>query len=240
MPKPDPESAPAWRRFLPVALLLAGAAAFFALGGHRYLTWESLRDNRDLLQRWVADNTLLAYVGYATGYAAITALSLPFGALATLAGGFLFGWLAGTICVVVGATAGAIAVFLAARSALGDVLARRAQGFMGRMKEGFSANQFSYLLFLRLMPIFPFWLVNIVPALLGMRLMPYALATVLGIIPGTLVFAAVGNGLGTVFDRGESPDFDLIFRPAILLPILALAVLSLAPVLYRRWQAGRK
>lgn len=227
---------PAWRRYLPIGLLLAGAAAFFALGGHRYLTWEALRDNRAMLQDWVTANAVLAALAFFVVYAACTALSLPFGSLLTLAGGFLFGTVLASAIVVAAATLGAAIVFLAARSAVGDALRARASGFLARMEQGFRDNAFSYLLFLRLVPVFPFWLVNIVPALVGMRLGTYALATLIGIAPGTIMFAAVGSGLDGLFDNGGRPDFNMLLRAEILLPLLALAALSLAPVLYRRWK----
>ncbi|MGE0657962.1 MAG: TVP38/TMEM64 family protein [Reyranellaceae bacterium] len=227
---------PAWRRYLPLVALLAGAAAFFALGGHRYLTWEALRDNHAMLQDWVAAHAVLAALVFFGVYIVCTALSLPFGSLLTLAGGFLFGIVPASLIVVVAATLGAAIVFLAARSAVGDALRARAGGFLARMEQGFRDNAFSYLLFLRLVPVFPFWLVNIVPALVGMRLAPYVLATLIGILPGTVVFASVGNGLGHLFESGGTPDFAILLEPQILLPMLALAALSLAPVLYRRWK----
>lgn len=233
-------SSPAWRRFAPLIVLVAGAIAFFALGGHRYLTWEALRDNRAMLQDWVATHGVQAALAFFVAYALCTALSLPFGVLLTLAGGFLFGTALASALVVGSATLGAMAVFLAARSAVGDVLRRRASGFLGRLEQGFRENAFSYLLFLRLVPLFPFWLINIVPAILGMRLAPYALATLIGILPGTIVFAAVGNGLGSLFETGGMPDLRIVLEPQILLPMLGLAVLSLAPVLYRRWKGNGK
>jgi len=239
-PSPESLSRPAWRRFAALGVLVAGAIAFFVLGGHRYLTWEMLRDNRAMLQDWVAAHGVQAALVFFVTYALCTALSLPFGVLMTLAGGFLFGTVLASALVVGSATLGAMAVFLAARSALADVMRARASGFLGRLEQGFRDNAFSYLLFLRLVPLFPFWLINIVPAILGMRLAPYALATVIGILPGTIVFASVGNGLGRLFETGGTPDFGIVLEPQILLPMLGLAVLSLAPVLYRRWRGKDK
>ena len=140
----------------------------------------------------------------------------------------------GLLYVVVGATIGATLLFLAAKTALGDALRARAGGFVKKMEDGFRKNAFNYLLFLRLVPAFPFWLVNLVPAFLGVTLRTYVVATFIGIIPGAIVYTSVGNGLGAVFDAGESPDFGIIFRPEILLPIVGLAVLALVPVLYQK------
>jgi uncharacterized membrane protein YdjX (TVP38/TMEM64 family) len=142
--------------------------------------------------------------------------------------------------VVVGATVGATIVFLIARTALGDALRARAGPRVRRMEEGFRSDALSYLLVLRLIPIFPFWLVNIVPAFLGVALRTYVLGTFIGIIPGSFVYASVGNGLGAVFEAGGTPDLGIVFQPAILLPIVGLAVLALLPVGYRRYKARRK
>ncbi|MDQ4136229.1 MAG: VTT domain-containing protein, partial [Pseudomonadota bacterium] len=170
-------------------------------------------------------------------YAAVVALSVPGGAVMTIAGGFLFGLWLGTACVVVGATLGAVAVFLIAKTALGEPLRARAGPWLRRMEAGFRENAFNYLLVLRLIPLFPFWLVNLVPAFLGVPLGTYVLATFLGIVPGSLVYASVGSGLGAVFDRGETPDLGIVFEPQILGPIVGLAVLALLPVIYRKYKA---
>jgi uncharacterized membrane protein YdjX (TVP38/TMEM64 family) len=232
---------PLWLRLLPLAALIAGCAAFFALGWHRYVSFETIRENRTMLMDWVGRwGMVAAPLAYAAGYALMTAFSIPGGALATMLGGFLFGLWVSTAAAVVGATFGAIAVFLAARSAIGDYLRAKAGGGLKRMEEGFRRNAFSYLLALRLVPIFPFWLVNLVPAFAGVRLGTYALATLIGIVPGTFVFASVGNGLGAVLDQGGKPNLMIIFQWEILLPILGLAILSLVPVVVRRIQAKRK
>jgi uncharacterized membrane protein YdjX (TVP38/TMEM64 family) len=143
----------------------------------------------------------------------------------------------GAIVAVIGATAGATVVFLIAKTALGDTLRAKAGPRIRRMEEGFREDALNYLLFLRLIPLFPFWLVNIVPAFLGVRLGVYLVGTFLGIIPGGIVYASVGNGLGAVFDAGGTPDLGIIFRPEILLPIMGLALLALLPVGYRKYKA---
>jgi uncharacterized membrane protein YdjX (TVP38/TMEM64 family) len=236
MPGNDKSARAGLRRWLPLGVLLLGLAAFFLSGAYRYVTFDTLRDNRAALLGWVGRMGLLAGLAFVAGYAVVVAFSLPLGTLMTLAGGFLFGTVLGAVYVVIGATLGSIAVFVAARTALGDFLRRRASGFLSRMEAGFRRNEFSYLMFLRLVPVFPFWLVNIVPAFLGVSLRNYAIATFVGIIPATVVFAAVGNGLGAVFDHGRTPDLGIIFTPQILLPILGLAVLSLLPVAYSRYR----
>ncbi|WP_293343303.1 TVP38/TMEM64 family protein [Parvibaculum sp.] len=223
------------RRFLPLLVLAAGLGAFFALGLDRYVTLDTLRDNRQALSAWVAENWALAAFVYVLAYIVMVAFSLPGALVATLTGGFLFGTVFGGLLTVLGATIGATAIFLAAKTALGDMLREKAGPRLRKLEEGFGRNAFSYMLVLRLVPIFPFFLVNLAPAFLGVSLGTYVLSTFLGIIPGTFVFASLGNGLGAVFDAGRDPDLGLIFEPEILGPILALAALALVPVIYRRF-----
>ncbi len=227
-------------RLLPLVVLGAGLAAFFALGLQRYVTFDALAHHREALLAWVARNPLTAPVIYTAVYIVAVAFSVPGGALLTITGGFLFGVIGGTACALVGATLGATALFLAARTAFGDLLRARAGSALKRMEDGFRRNAFSYLLVLRLVPLFPFFLVNLVPAFLGVRLRTYVVATGIGIIPATFVFASVGNGLGAVFDVGDKPDvMGALLTPPVLLPILGLAVLAMIPVVYR-WFKGRQ
>ena len=230
---------PSWLRLAPLVILICGLVAFFALGWHRYISFETLKTHRAMLLDWVSRWGMMAAVAYAAGYALMAAFSIPGGALATITGGFLFGLWLGGAAAVIGATLGAVAVFLAARSAIGDYLRAKAGPGLKRMEEGFRRNAFSYLLVLRIVPIFPFWLVNLVPAFCDVSLRTYALATLIGIIPGCFVFASVGNGLGALLDRGETPDLMIIFHWDILLPILGLAVLALLPIVIRRLQGER-
>ncbi len=226
-------------RLLPVVILVGIFAFAFSMGWHEYLSFEALRDNRQWLAQQLEDYGAVAHLGFIVIYAIATAASVPGGVFLTLAGGFLFGTWQATIYVVLGATVGATAVFLAARTALGDVLKRKAGPALQRMEAGFRENQLSYLLVLRLIPLFPFWLVNLVPAFVGMSLRNYLIGTVLGIIPGTLVYCGVGSGLSAIFEAGETPDLGIIFQPRILLPILGLALLSLLPVVYKKLKARR-
>jgi uncharacterized membrane protein YdjX (TVP38/TMEM64 family) len=218
------------RRLMPLGLLVAAGIAFVAVGGHRYLTFAALADNRKWLCGLVARWGIVSAPIYILAYAVLVALSVPGGAVLTIAGGFLFGTWLGGLCAVVGATLGATGVFLAARAGLGG-LAQRAGLFLGRLEKGFRADAFNYLLVLRLIPLFPFWLVNLVPGLAGVGLPTYLLATFIGIVPGTFVYASLGNGLGSVVDE---PDLGIVFRPSVLLPIVALAALALVPVWYKR------
>ena len=238
-PPPAPRPKPLWLRILPLAVLCAGLVAFFALGWHRHVSFETIRIHRGMLMDWVGRWGLFAGLAYVAGYAAMAAFSIPGGALATIVGGYLFGLWFGAAAAVAGATLGAIAVFLAARTALGNALRAKTGGALKRMEEGFRRDAFSYLLVLRLVPVFPFWLVNLVPAFCGVPLRTYALATLIGIIPGSFVFASVGSGLGALLDRGETPNLMIVFEWNVLLPILGLALLALLPVAVKRLQARK-
>ncbi len=238
-PAPTPETArpsSTLLRWLPLGCLVAGLAAFFAFGLDEIVTFDTLARHRAELLRWVEAHAVVAPLAYIVLYIVAIACSLPGGVVLTLTGGFLFGPIIGALSAIVGATGGATGVFLAARTALGDRLRAKAGTALQRMQEGFRRDAFSYLLVLRLVPLFPFFLVNIVPAFAGVPTRTYVLATFIGIIPGTFVFASVGNGLGAVFDAGQTPDLGIILRPQILLPILGLALLALIPVFYRRWK----
>lgn len=230
---------PVVRRFLPLAVLVLGLIAFFAFDLDRFVSLSALRDHHEDLRTLVAEHAVLASLAFMAVYAAATAFSVPGGAVLTIAGGFMFGIAWATLLVIVGATTGAVGVFLAARTALGDALRRRAGPAVQRLEQGFRENAFSYLLTLRLIPVLPFWLVNLVPAFFGMSLGRYALATVIGIVPGTVVYVGVGNGLGATLDAGQDPNLGIIFDPAIFLPLLGLALLSLLPVAYKTYKAHR-
>ena len=227
------------KRLLPIAFVVAGISAFFAFGLNEYLTFDALREHRGVLLAFVADRPLTAPLVFIAIYGLATALSVPGGVVLTIAGGFLFGTWLGGLYAVVGATIGAVAVFLIAKSALGDVLKRKAGPWMAKMEAGFKENALSYLLILRLVPIFPFWLVNLVPAFLGMPLGSYALGTFVGIIPGGLAYASVGAGLGTVFEQGEAPGLDILADPRVWGPMAALTALALVPIVYKRFVAAK-
>src|ERR1041384_4729939 len=208
-----------WRRLVPAAILLLGLALFLLFGLERHFSFEMLSRHHATLAAWVADNFALAVVLFVLAYALVVAFSLPIAIIITPLGGFLFGVWLGALLSVIGATLGSVAVFLAARTAFYDLFHARAGAALARFEDGFRRDSFSYLLFLRLVPVFPFWLVNIVPALLGMRLDRFAAATLIGIIPGCIVYSSVGAGFGVLIDRGEMPDLGVVFQPRILLPL---------------------
>lgn len=226
-------------RMVPLALLALGLVAFFGLGLDQYVSLDQLKAHRADLQAWVARDAVAAGLAFAAGYALAVALSIPGAVILTIIGGFLFGPFLATLYVVVGATLGACALFLAARFALADFLKSRVGGALARMEAGFNESPLCYLLILRLVPLFPFVLVNLVPAFLGVRLSTYAVGTFLGIIPGTFVYALVGDGAGAVLDAGGDLDLGVIFQPRFLAPVIGLAALAAIPIVYRRLRSRR-
>ncbi|MBI1869162.1 MAG: TVP38/TMEM64 family protein [Methylocystis sp.] len=223
-------------RWLPLAALAALAIVAVALGLGRYLTLDALREHRQVLQAFVRDNAAAAAFSYVGAYIVVVALSLPGGAAMTVTGGFLFGVALGGPLAVVGATAGATALFLAARSVFGDMLRRRAGPFLRKMENGFRENAFNYLLFLRLVPVFPFWAVNLAPALLGVEFVPFFGATAIGIIPVTFIYAAFGAGLGRIFDTGGDIRLGDVFSPTLIGALVGLGLLALLPIALRKWK----
>ncbi len=234
------------RKWLPLAVLAILMAVAFANGLHDQLSLSNLIRRRQELAGFVDGNIVLAILVYMAAYTAAVALSFPGASLLTIAGGFLFGWVLGGTATVVSATLGACAVFLVARSSLGEVLTRRAGPFLSRLAEGFRREAFNYLLFLRLTPVFPFWLVNIAPAVFQMPLASYLLATFVGILPGTFAFAFIGSGLGSVIEAQEAAnpgcaaagtcqiEVSALVTPQLLAAFFALGIASLIPVILKK------
>jgi uncharacterized membrane protein YdjX (TVP38/TMEM64 family) len=225
------------KRFIPLALLLAAVIAVFASGVTRYLNLEALQANEAALRDFIDANLVLALLTFVGVYALATALSVPGAVILTLAGGYLFGTWIGGAATVVGATIGAILVFYAVRTSLGEALRERAEASGGTLKkviDGVRQGAFGYILTLRLIPLAPFWLVNVAAALAHAPLRAYALATFLGIMPGTFIYSGIGAGIGALVARGETPDLGVIFEPRVLLPLVALGLLSLGTTLYQR------
>jgi uncharacterized membrane protein YdjX (TVP38/TMEM64 family) len=241
-------------RVLPFIAIGAAAAAIWLSGALDCISLQALAEHREQLRSLVARNSVLAVAGYTGIYAALVAFSLPAAAPLTLAGGFLFGWLVGGLATLVGATVGAVSIFLLARGTLAEPLAKRAGPRIEKLRAGFQDDALSYLLFLRLVPVFPFWLVNLAPALLGVSLKTFVIATFIGIIPGIFAFALTGAGLDhllavhhdayrSCIAKSPSPDsctFDLdpasLLTPQLLLAFAALGIVALIPVMVKRFR----
>ncbi|OUS08972.1 hypothetical protein A9Q96_01135 [Rhodobacterales bacterium 52_120_T64] len=217
-----------------IGIAIVATIGFFTLKD--YLSFETLRDNREALLAWRDANYVMATFGFIAVYIAIVAFSLPGAAIISLTGGFLFGLFPGAVYNIVSATIGAVLIFTAARMGLGEYLSRKmdsAGGVVGKIKAGLDENEVSFLLLMRLVPAFPFFVANLVPALVGTKLRTFAWTTFVGIIPGGVVYTWVGSGLGEVFARGATPNLGIIFDPKILGPILALCALSALPIVLK-------
>lgn len=227
-------------RWLGPALVVAALGAFFALGLGRYLTFQSLAEHREWLLHWVQRLGLLAPLAFILIYAALIAVSIPVGAIVTLTGGFLFGTWLGGLYSLIAATLGSTAIFLIASTSFGALLRQRALPSLRKVEAGFQENAASYLLVLRLVPIFPFWLVNLLPAFFGMRLRTFVVVSFIGMAPGSFVYSSLGAGLGSIIDAGQAPDLQIILRWPVLGPLVALSALALVPILYKRHKARRQ
>lgn len=239
--RPEPNFWWAWlQRYGLLVVVIAGLAVVWWMGLHQYISFETLHKHHEQLNAWVLSNAWWAALLYFVVYVALVGLSLPGGALMTLAGGYLFGLFYGTLLAASGATLGATIIFIAARNASRSFIRRRAGRIIRRIEAGFRENMLSYMIFLRVVPVFPFFAINLAMAFLGVPLRLYVLTTFFGILPGSLVYAGVGNGMGHLLDVGRQPDTGVIFEPQILIPILALVILSLAPVAYREYRKRKK
>lgn len=228
------------KRFAPLLILLAAIVAVFASGATQYLNLEALRANEAALRAFVGQQLPLALLIFIVVYALATAVSLPGATILTLAGGYLFGTWVGGVATVIGATTGAVLVFYAVKTSLGQALRDKAEASGGRLKsviDGVQAGAFGYILTLRLIPLAPFWLVNVAAALAHAPLRAYALATFIGIMPATFIYSGIGAGIGELLARGETPDLGVIFSPTVLAPLVALGLLTLATTIYQRVRA---
>ena len=224
-----------WRQRLPILVIIV-VAILGAVILREYLSFEALRENRAALIAFRDSNYLLTAAAFILAYIAIVSFSLPGATAATLTGGFLFGLFPGAAFNLISATIGAIMIFWAVRAGFGRAMAARIDASDGRVKRltmAIRANEFPVLFSLRLMPVLPFFVMNVIPALIGVRTSVFAASTFLGIMPGGLIYTWVGAGLGEVFARDETPDLGIIFEPHILGPLLGLAALSLLPTIVK-------
>src|SRR5918993_1259430 len=241
------------RRFAPVAVILVLIAVVYVMGWHRAVSLETLVRHRAAIDTFMQQHHVVTLGLFVAIYVAVVSLSLPGALVLTISSGILFGALIGALASIIGATLGAVVIFLIARSACGEFLVRRAGPLAQRLAAGFREDAFSYLLFLRLVPVFPFFVVNLVPAISGVRLAPFIAATALGIIPATFTFAIVGARLDSLIaaqvaaykaclaagDAGCRLDFDVkaAITPQLLTALSALAVLGLIPLVVKRLRA---
>jgi uncharacterized membrane protein YdjX (TVP38/TMEM64 family) len=218
-------------RYLLLALFAGVIVAFFALDGQRYFTLEAVKANRDALLGFTEEHFASALALAFAIYVGAVAFSLPVATVLTLTLGFLFGRWVATALVVLAATTGATAVFLAARYLFAEAAQRRMGDLGAKINAGFTANAFSYLLFLRLVPAFPFFLVNLAPALTGIKLRTFVLATLVGIVPGTFVYVNLGQALGRIESTRE------LVSPQVLGALALLGLVALLPILWKKFRS---
>ena len=222
-------------RYLPILAIAVGAGlGWWFL--RDYLSFSALAENREALIAFRDANYIGTVAVFVAVYALIVAFSLPGATIATLTGGFLFATFPGALFNITAATIGATAIFLAAQTSFGARLGAKLEGSEGvvkKIKDGIDENQWSMLFLMRLLPIVPFFVANLVPAFLEVPARRFVISTFFGIMPGAIVYTSVGAGLGEVFARGETPDLGITFEPHILLPILGLAALSLLPIVIK-------
>lgn len=216
------------KKLWPLLFIALIIIIFFSLGWHKYFSFEALKNHQQFLEAWKSNHYFLALSIFAVTYIACVAISFPGASILSLVGGFLFGAIVGSIVVVISASLGATIIFLVVKYSLQEW---QGKGWTKKLRAGFENNAFSYLLFLRLVPVFPFWIINIVPAILKVDTKIYIMATFLGIIPGSVIYVLVGNGLNKVFAK---PNLAIIFEPQILYPMLALAIISLLPIFFKK------
>lgn len=228
-----PKSAVAQRIPLITIIVVAVLGAYFL---RDYLTFDTLKENREALLAFRDANYALTVLAFIAAYILIVAFSLPGATIATLTGGFLFTTFPGALFNILAATIGATAIFMAARWGGGEKLAAKidsSEGAVKKIKSAIDDNQWEALLLIRLVPAVPFFMANLIPALVGVSLFRFVVSTFFGIIPGAVVYTSVGAGLGEVFARGETPNLGIIFEPAILLPILGLSALAALPIILK-------
>ncbi len=228
------------KKWIPLLIIVVLMLTAYFSGLTEYLTFDNIKENREKLLGYIAHYPILTPLLFILIYIVATTLSIPGGAILSLIGGFLFGVPLSTLYVTVGATFGATFIFLAARTAFGDLLKKKAGPFLSKMEGGFQKNATSYLLFLRFIPLFPFWLVNLAPAFFNVKTRTYIWTTFVGIIPGAYVYTQAGSGLGAIFDQGKEFSIKSVLNIEIRIALILLALFALIPIFVRRLKNARK
>ena len=226
-------------KYLLPLLFIAGLLGFYISSAYQLLSFQTLATNYGMLKTFVGQHYGLASMSFCLVYIISVMLSLPVALVLTFAGGALFGW-AAAVMIVVSATIGATILFIGARTVFSHMLRKRLGGFLDKLEKGFNKDSFTYLLALRIVPVAPFWVVNIAPAFLGMKLGAFILATGLGIIPGTLIYVSIARGFDSVLARGEVPDLSILGDITIAGPLIILGVLALLPSIWRYRHNNRR
>jgi len=202
-----------------------------------YLSYETLRNNHESLVNFKNENYWVTVIIFIISYITLVTFALPGSPIASLTGGFLFGLAFGTFLNVTAAATGATLIFLAAKNGFGNKLTQRidaSEGSIRKIRDGIKRDEISYLFLIRLIPIIPFAVANLVPALFGVSLRNFFFTTYIGIIPGGLVFTWLGSGLSEIFKQNEEPNFSIIFEIYVIGPILCLCLISFLPIILKK------
>jgi uncharacterized membrane protein YdjX (TVP38/TMEM64 family) len=227
------------QKYIPLLLLFLGLVAAYFFGLHEYFNLESLKVHRQTLKTLVAQHWAMASFLFILTYLALTAAAIPIDAFMCLTSGFLFSQPFSTLYILIASLTGGILLFLAARTAFGDLLKRKAGPRLQKMEANFQKNAAAYLIFLRLIPIMPSWLINLTPALFGVPLKTFTWASIIGILPGAYVFSQAGTGLGTFLDSPEEPNFSLLFNREFYIGLILMLLFALA-LLLAKWCINKK
>jgi len=225
------------KNMIPLLFIVSGVGLAFYFDLHHWISLEKLQTyNSELLamaEKWWAP---FVFMGV---YMLVVAFSLPVGTVLTVTGGYLFGMAFGTAYAVTGATLGATVLFLATRTSLGTLLKAKAGPWLKKAEDGFRENAVSYMLFMRLVPAFPFFVVNLLPAFLGVRTWTYLWTTFIGIIPGAFVFVSVGAGLESVLGQGQDLTLEGVLTKEIIIALVGFGLLALLPIAVKKLRGAR-
>jgi uncharacterized membrane protein YdjX (TVP38/TMEM64 family) len=220
---------------IPLSIVIIAIVGFTLL--RDYLSYETLRNNHESLVNFKNENYWVTVIIFIISYITLVTFALPGSPIASLTGGFLFGLAFGTFLNVTAAATGATLIFLAAKNGFGNKLTQRidaSEGSIRKIRDGIKRDEISYLLLIRLIPIIPFAVANLVPALFGVSLRNFFFTTYIGIIPGGLVFTWLGSGLSDIFKQNQEPNFSIIFEIYVIGPILCLCLLSFLPIILKK------
>jgi len=225
---------PSLKKLTPILFLILVMAFFLIYDYQQFFELKTLELYHGELKAWATGLGVKAWLIFIVVYAVLVAVSFPAATLMTFISGLVFGPILGGILAIIGATVGAVIIFLAARYAFSDFFRFRIGSIPKKMEKDFKENALIYLLILRLIPIFPFWLVNLAPAFLNVSIRVYSFATLVGIIPGAFIYSILGNRFGLLLQKNQEIYFDIIFEPRFLIPLVALATLILLPLFYKK------
>lgn len=229
-----------WLRVVWIAVIIGMVVLIWIARSHHYLSFEALKQHHDAILNFIRAHPISAPLAYIAIYALLTAFSIPEHAFLSLVGGFLFPFPYSMLYILTGATIGAMLLYLLVNTAIGDIIHEKARPWLAKIEQGFQKDEVSYLLFLRVVPIFPFWMVNLTCVLLEVPFITFAWTTLVGVIPNALIYSEAGASLEDIIHQGNHITFQTIFTWNITLALIALGLLALLPVIVKDWKQWKK